>query len=442
MADHRSRRAPAPTSDTRLLEGWYETGRAAGLADHLRRYDPMPVRWLRPGARDPLIDAIERSGLTGRGGAAFPTGRKMRAVAGAGHGAVVVANGMESEPASRKDATLMDLAPHLVLDGMSLAAIAVGADEAHLCVPRSRPRKADYLTALAAERRRAGVDPVRLHVHTLPHHHVSSEETSLVRWLNGGDARPSSVPPRPFERGVGGLPTLVDNVETLAHLALVARYGPDWFRTLGTPDAPGTTLVTLTGAVPARGVYEVELGLSVRDVACASGEPPEPPQALLLGGYFGSWLPAGHAAELAYGPTALARAGAAIGAGVVAVLPRGACGLAETALVLDYLAGQSAQQCGPCRFGLPATAADFAQLAFGRASGARRRQLEEHIAQLAGRGACKHPDGASRLAASALRTFAPEVDRHLSAGPCRAARSMPPALSVPQRAPIGEDEWR
>jgi NADH:ubiquinone oxidoreductase subunit F (NADH-binding) len=342
---------------------------------------------------------------------------------------------MESEPAASKDRALLRLAPHLVLDGIALAAEAVGATEAYLCVADERP-----LREAIAERRAHGVDKIEVQVHTPPHHYVSSESSALVNWLSGGEAKPTTTPPRTAERGVAGLPTLVDNVETLAHLALIARYGPDWFRARGTIDSPGTTLVTLAGAVPAPGVYEVAYGMPLREVVSLGGVPRDA-QAVLVGGYFGSWLPAGQAAALEYSGRGLAAAGATPGAGVLAVLPSTSCGLAETARVLEYLASQSARQCGPCRFGLPATAGDFTQLAFGRCDRAAQERLERHVALLAGRGACKHPDGAARLAASALHTFAHEVRRHLSAGPCPAALQAPPLLPTPTAA-IGDGDWR
>jgi NADH:ubiquinone oxidoreductase subunit F (NADH-binding) len=432
-----SSRRPGP----RLLAGWYETGRPAGLREHLDRYGPAPGGG--SGARRPsaLIDAVEQSGLTGRGGAAFPTGRKLRAVAGGRGGAVVVANGMESEPAGRKDQTLLALAPHLILDGIILAAGAVGAQHAHLCLSRSRPDQVDALRRAADERWNRGLDPIAVDVHALPHNYVSSEETSLVRWLGGGPAKPASVPPRPFERGVDRLPTLVDNVETLAQLALIARYGPDWFRSQGTADAPGTTLVTLSGALADPGVFEVELGTPIGGVI-ALGNPDRPPEAVLLGGFFGSWLSADRAWSLPYSAPSIASAGGGIGAGIISVLPQGRCGLAETARILDYLAGQSAGQCGPCRFGLPAVARDLADLAHGRIDPVQGRRMQERIALLAGRGACKHPDGASRLAASALRVFAEDARRHLAHGPCPAARSAAPVIPVPRTDPIGEEDWR
>ena len=234
----------------------------------------------------------ERSGLTGRGGAGFPTGRKMRSVAARRGKAVVVANGAEGEPASCKDRLLLTRVPHLVLDGIALAAYAVGADEAHLVV---HGQEADLMASLEhaiADRETLGVDQAPIQLTGIPARYVSSEQSSIVQYLSGGPARPTFSPPRPHERGVKGRPTLVNNVETLAHLALIARYGDGWFRSVGPPSAPGSTLVTVGGAVARPGVYEIEMGTPVGQVVMMAGGPSERLQALLVGGYFGAWLPA------------------------------------------------------------------------------------------------------------------------------------------------------
>ncbi len=443
--------------------------RPATLPEHVGRYGPLPPlgRDSR-GNRNMLADAITRAGLTGRGGAAFPTGTKIAAVA-ARHGpAVVVANGMESEPASEKDQALLARAPHLVLDGAVLAAAAVRADAVHVCVSRSRPWQAGQLAAAVAERQASRLDSVRIEIHDLPERYVASEETALVHWLNGGEAKPVHTPPRPFERGVGRRPTLVDNVETLAHIALIARYGADWFRQAGTAHAPGTMLATICGAVAGPGVYEIELGTRVADALALAGASAEA-SAVLIGGYFGTWHDAA-AADLPLarpqvpqagprlpqaGPQVpqagrrLPQAGTAVnlspapGAGVLAVLPSGACGLTETARVLGYLAAQSAGQCGPCVFGLSAIADDFAQLASGRAQGPVLDRLDRRLGVVSGRGACHHPDGATRLAASALGAFAADALAHAQRRPCLATgrgRPAKPVLPVPRPDPDGR--WR
>jgi len=234
-----------PSGVARLLEPRGDTG----LAAHVGRYGSLP-------ARVDLVGELERSGLRGRGGAAFPTAVKLAAVAGRRR-PVVVANGTEGEPLSAKDKTILATAPHLVLDGLVLAARAVGAREAVVCVGRRAGRVRAAVEAAVAERALSGRDGVEITVAVTPDRYVVGEETALVHWLNGGDAKPTTTPPRPFERGVAGRPTLVQNVETLAHVALIGRFGAGWYRGVGTADDPGSTLVTIGGAVERPGMYEV-----------------------------------------------------------------------------------------------------------------------------------------------------------------------------------------
>ena len=411
----------------------------AGLAGLPRVLPPAPVRGLTahddtygpPRFWGPdLIAEVERSGLTGRGGAAFPAGRKLRSVAerAGRRGAVLIANGMESEPGSAKDKCLLGRVPHLVLDGITLAAQAVGATEAYLCL--SREDQAGWLESVVAER--AGTDPVALTVLAVPDSYVASEESALVNYVNTGRALPMFTPPRPFEKGVRGRPTLVSNVETLANIALIARYGAAWFRSLGTAEAPGTALITVSGAVRRPGVYEIPLGVPLREaLAPAVPRSQAGPLDVLAGGFFGCWLPGGTALGLPASAAGMRSAGASFGAGIFLVLPRDGCGLAETARVLRYLAGQSAGQCGPCVNGLPAIADAMEHLAFrgGHGSDAAQQSLQHLMSVVEGRGACRMPDGATRLAASALRAFAGDVRRH-AVGPCAGARARP-AFRVP-----------
>ncbi len=417
--DTRARRRPHSAQLSRLTIGWQESGQAATLGQHVATYGPMPR--IDRHSRHGLVDQIVAAGLTGRGGAGFPTGVKMRTVASKRGPAVVVANGMESEPASEKDQALLARAPHLVLDGIALAAEAVGAREAHLCLPRTRGWLMDSVLAAIGERERDGIDPVPISVHDLPHGYVSSEETSLVHWLNGGEAKPTNTPPRPFERGVGKRPTLVDNVETLAHVALIARYGADWFREAGRGDATGTMLTTVTGAVAQPGVYEIEAGTGVGDVLAMAGADADA-DAVLIGGYFGTWHNIAEIAGLPFTQAGLRPAGGSPGAGVVFALPAAACGLSAAARILRYLASQSAQQCGPCMFGLPAIAGDLAQLAAARPEGDPLGRMQRRFGQISGRGACRHPDGAVRMAASALQAFAADAHAHARRRPCLASQ--------------------
>jgi NADH:ubiquinone oxidoreductase subunit F (NADH-binding) len=397
------------------------------LAAHARRWGLMP------GAGPALLDEIERSGLQGRGGAAFPTARKIRAV-GAGRRTAVVANGLEREPLSMKDRTLLVNAPHLVLDGASIAAAVVGAPEVIVGVDRSAPGVIAAVEAAIRERAAASADRVTFRVEAAPGRYVSGEESALIHWLNGGDARPTSVPPRPFERGVHGRPTLVNNVETLAHLALIARFGARWFASLGTPDSPGTALITVSGQVARPGVFEVPLGiplseaLEAADATRAAGAV----QAVLIGGYFGTWVPGDALPSLRLSPGSLRAAGASFGCGALFALGPGSCGLAETARVTRWLAGQSAGQCGPCVNGLPAIATAVEGLVAGDRDHACAARLHRWTRMVEGRGACRHPDGVVHFVRSALQVFAGEIEAHRQLGPCRAAVG---ALPTPDLGP-------
>lgn len=209
----------------------------ADLATHHRRHGPLP-----PGDPESVLRAVAESGLTGRGGAGFPTYRKLVSVAEAGRrtgrAPVVVANGAEGEPASRKDKTLLRLSPHLVLDGLQSAAHMVGAAEAYLAVEDG----ATWLESALAQRT---ADPLPVKVVRLPKSFLSGQSSALARYVSGGAALPAHQRPPVRERGVHRAPTLVQNVETLAHLALIARYGADWYRTAGTPTQPGSVLCTV-----------------------------------------------------------------------------------------------------------------------------------------------------------------------------------------------------
>jgi len=287
-----------------------------GLAGHTARYGPAPSGLGRR-EREALIAEVDRAGLTGRGGAGFPTARKLAAVA-AGCTPVVVVNGTEGEPASVKDRVLMARSPHLVLDGAVLAAEVTGARTAVIVAHRD---VREFVAEAAAERARAGLDRVRLEVRAAADGFVAGQASAVVRWVQQGVAAPTATPPRLAQRGLRGAPTLVQNVETLAHLALIARYGAAWFRSAGTPAEPGTMLVTVLGAVRQPGGLEVGIGTLVGQVLDLAGGASAPVQALLLGGYFGAWVAADLALDRPFSSAGLADLGAGPGAGLVAVLP-------------------------------------------------------------------------------------------------------------------------
>jgi NADH:ubiquinone oxidoreductase subunit F (NADH-binding) len=392
------RTAAPPSGAARLLAGVRPDNRPVSLAEHLAAYGPLETT-----GRD-LIEVLDASGLCGRGGGGFPTGRKLAAVAGVRGHRVVVVNATEGEPASSKDRALLRTAPHLVLDGAAAVAAAIGAREVILVLGRRAKSEGAIVTAALRERR----DPVEWQVAGIVDGFVAGEETAVLNALAGKPAKPTVKPPYPYERGLRGAPTLVQNAETLAHVALIARFGAQWFRSCGTASEPGTALVTVSGAVARPGVYEIELGTRLSALLAEAGGATEPLAAALVGGYFGGWT-RDREHELT--------GAAGLGAGVVVALPRAACGLRESARVARYLAGESAGQCGPCVHGLDALATGLEAVAQGRGPDDRPR-LTRWAQEVVGRGACRHPDGAARFVQSALTTFEDEVRLHLESGRC------------------------
>jgi NADH:ubiquinone oxidoreductase subunit F (NADH-binding) len=397
----------------RLLAG-VRGERRLTLGEHLAIHGPLPVRSAGRG----LIAALADAGLRGRGGGGFPTAAKLEAVARAGRRPVVLVNGGEGEPMSRKDRLLLEAAPHLVLDGALAAAAAVGAREAIVCAPvDAHAAQASLRTALAERDDAAGVS-----VQPVPRRYLAGEESALARFAGGGPLRPTVTPPYPSERGVGRRPTLVQNVETLAHVALIARRGGAWFRALGSARLPGSALVTLSGAVARPGVYEIAADMRVADLIGAAGGPTEPLRAVLLGGCFGRWHPGASVAELPLEH--------ALGSGVVVALGESACPAAELARSATWLASQSAGQCGPCVHGLAALADTLERLVGGRADDGAFARIARWSGQLDGRGACGLPGGAAGYVRSGLHTFAAELEDHHRNGRCEACTA-PPVLDTP-----------
>jgi NADH:ubiquinone oxidoreductase subunit F (NADH-binding) len=409
---------PQPSLLPRLFAGPALRGGAEPYAGHVERLGRLPAI----GSGTGLIRELEASGLLGRGGAGFPVGRKWRSVAerAIGPGAVVLVNGAEGEPLSHKDRALLLLRPHLVLDGAELAAEAVGADEIVLYVGERHEAAVQSLERAVAERahaergrRRAG-SRAGIRLLLAPDRYVAGEESAAVHFANEADARPIVTPPRPYERGIGGLPTLVQNVESLAYVALIARHGASWYREPGRGETRGTTLVTVTGPDGRPLVHEIELGTTIAEIA-RLGEMPvrqDETQAVLLGGYFGRWLDAGETWDTALDPAAMRTSGLSIGAGVVSFLSARTCPVLATARIADYMARQSAAQCGPCVFGLRSIAEAMIRIARIEARRDDLSNLERWAGQVRNRGACRHPDGAIGLLTSALETFSSEVARH------------------------------
>jgi NADH:ubiquinone oxidoreductase subunit F (NADH-binding) len=365
-----------------------------------------------------LLSEVESSGLVGRGGAAFPLAVKLRAVRDNGRlvaptgGAVVVANGEEGEPASVKDRWLLRNRPHLILDGLRLAAAIVGADRAYVYV--SDPESAHSVETALGE-----LDPdtlgVTIRMLTVPPSYVAGEETAAVRAINGGPAKPTDKPPRPFEAGVDDRPTLVSNVETLANLPYLQCQGAAAFRSEGTTLSPGTFLATITGAGRPPVLYELPHGLSFTELLALHEIPPDRVRGALMGGYFAGLLNRS-VLETTLDHETMRRVGSGLGCGAISIITDD-CPVAVAASVLAYFDRENAGQCGSCFNGTAAMAAVGGALRDGAATTEDVERLRRWSVLLRGRGACATLDAATNVAASLLDQFPDEVSAHLD-GSC------------------------
>lgn len=300
------------------------------LADHLTRHGPPPHC-------PPLIEMLRDAGLTGRDRSGRPVYAALAEAVAAhrsGGAPVVLARAELGEPASRKDTALLWMSSHLVLDGLQLAAAAVGVPQARLCLGRQpNGRLRDSLTAALADRAKTGLDGVPVEITDATPGAAEAAATAEAAGASGAHhAAGWSAEP----------PVLVANVETLAHVALIARYGAAWFRSTGTATEPGTMLCTVRQPDGQTDIVEAAIGAPVGDLVALDRHT----QAVLAGGYHGAWLPAALAASLPLSNAGLRQAqlrlpGASVGAGVLAGLPDDRCGLAETSRLARYLAAES-----------------------------------------------------------------------------------------------------
>jgi NADH:ubiquinone oxidoreductase subunit F (NADH-binding) len=407
----------AGETGARLLAGPPAHQGRESRESHEGRLGTIDLEGLDPGQ---LRATVRESGLLGRGGGGFPTATKFDVAAQSPGIPIVVVNASEGEPASRKDQTLLELRPHLVLDGAELAAAAVGARDIVIYTHASHAAANDSLRAALAER---AASRMRIRLVDAPNTYIAGETSAVVSYLDGRGAIPSRGVIPAARVGIAQRPTIVNNVETLAHLALIARRGAAWFAEAGAPEAPGSTMLTLAGAVREPGlVVEVVGPATLGEVLEVYGGLRDVPRAVLLGGYEGTWMPGHDAWRTPVERHRLARLGMSLGCGVVAVISDEMCGLAQTARLVSWLASQSAGQCGPCIFGLPSLSEQFDAVVAGRARKGDVRRLRELATSVRGRGACGHPTGVATLVESALDTFAPELMNHLRGEVCSVTR--------------------
>lgn len=376
------------------------------LAAHRRR-------WAQPRrtTAEDLVALTGRVDVRGRGGAAFPFGRKLATAAASGKRRVVVVNASEGEPGSAKDSALLLTVPHLVLDGAEVVARALDVSTIHVVVPGERP---DVLPALETALAERDGDGLTWTVAQTTGGFVGGQARAVLELLAGRENLPVTAWTPEAVNGLRGRPTLLSNAETFAQVAVLSALGPQEYSRLGTPEEPGTTLLTVAGDGPGGIVVEVPFGTSLSDILDYCGH--DARSTVLMGGYHGCWLTPEDTAVRRVSRADLSAAGAALGAGVVLPVERHACPVELTAQIVAYLASQSARRCGPCWNGLPALAEAMAQLAAGRGGPAVGNRVAQLAGLLPGRGACAHPDGTVRLVRSLLSAFPNEVSTHIRGG--------------------------
>jgi NADH:ubiquinone oxidoreductase subunit F (NADH-binding) len=351
-----------------------------------------------------LSDELRMSGLTGRGGAAFASHVKVDGALSAR--ADLIVNACDGELGARKDGWVV--AHHL-------EELVRGA---RLVTPGRRQSVAFAAhrgSAAAARLRQAGLDLLEV-----PDRYVSSEETSLISLAHGRLARPLAkrdlfVRGGRDSEGRRVSPTVVLNAETVWRIAQVADLGADWFRSFGTAQEPGPRLATVAGYVGSPRVIETHAGVPLLSLIEQASAPPTL-GPVLLNGLGGVFLSSDEAETVRWSKQGLAPYRGALGPGIIEVIDPRLCPLDVVRQFLVYAAGETAGQCGPCMFGVPATSAAWASL-LHTPTQPRLDRLRAHLSLLPGRGACKFPDGIALFVDSALRVFGPHLREHVS-GPC------------------------
>jgi len=388
-----------------------------------------------------LVEEIKRSGLRGRGGAGFSTGKKWEmALAKRGRVKYVCCNASEGEPGTLKDRFLINANPHLIIEGVILAAYTVGADEAYIFLKEKFAEEYRILSeALEAARRKGYWGPdvlgsgfgVTLRIFRGPNAYIAGEETAMLESIEGRPPKPRQKPPYyPIQHGLYGHPTLVNNAETLANIPKILLRGGEWFARVGPPTSPGTMLFSLTGAVRRPGVYELPLGTPLRHLICDIGGGVAEGRALkaVFPGGPSQTVLVDKDLDVPLDFDALKRIGSGLGTAGVMVYDERAC-LVRVALEFSrfYQEG-SCGQCPPCELGTVNMTKLLAKIEEGQAVQKDLDFLVQVFGLVRGRGYCDLVSSAVRSVESTVKAFRDEYEAHIRDGRC----PRPPAGDPPK----------
>ena len=381
---------------------------------------------------DEVIQVISDSGLRGRGGAGFPTGRKWRFVADApGTEKYVVCNADEGDPGAFMDRALLEGDPHAVIEGMAIAAYAVGADRGYIYVRAEYPLAIKRLEAAIAAAHRLGLLGVNImetgfsfdiELRMGAGAFVCGEETALIASLEGkrGQARPR--PPYPAVEGLFGKPTLINNVETFGNIRHIILNGADWFRGIGTESSPGTKVFALSGKVKNTGLVEVPMGTTLRELIFEiGGGIPDGKEfkAVQIGGPSGGCIPAEYL-DTPIDYESLRELGAIMGSGGMVVMDEDNCMVRLARFFLEFTASESCGTCIPCRVGLPAMLEILERITTGAGREDDLDKLERLGKTISTTSLCGLGQTAPNPVLSTLRYFRDEYEEHIREGRCRA----------------------
>jgi NADH-quinone oxidoreductase subunit F len=423
--------------DPTSLESYRAHGGYAALERAVRHLSPEAV-----------IGEIEAADLRGRGGAGFPTARKWQATRAAqADRKIVVANLMGADPTSLGDRALAEGNPHLIVEGLLVAAFAVGASEAIIAVRRDWQRAVERLRAAAEQTAAAhlsgylvlGTDvSIQLSVEEGSGAYVAGEETALLAALAGDRGMPVIRPPYPATRGLWGVPTLVQNAETLAHVAWILAHSPDAFASMGREGNRGTKLVTMLGKVGQPGVVEVGFGTPLGDLLPLVGGATGTVKALFVGGPGGGAVGADEL-ETPYDYDGLAAVGAHIGSGTVLVTDVDTCMVDTARFFLDFSAREACGKAVPCRIGTRRLVETLDRILAATPRPDDFSLLRDLSRKMADTALCRLEALAPRPMLTTLERFPEEYRAHAERGVCLAGACRVDAVT-PLVAPISNVE--
>ncbi len=386
-----------------------------------------------PFGQDDVIAAIENSGLRGRGGAGFPTARKWREVRDAPSDIkYVVCNGDEGDPGAFMDRMLLESFSYRVIEGMLIAAFAVGARSGVFYIRSEYPRAVERMNLALGQCRDAGILGANalgagvafdLEVREGAGAFVCGEETAMIASLEGRRPTPRFRPPYPAHVGLEGRPTLINNVETLAMVPWILRNGPEAFAALGTPNSPGTKVFALAGKINHGGLIEVPMGMTIRQIVEEAGggvTEGHTFKAVQIGGPSGGCIPAS-LADLPIDYEALADVGAMMGSGGLVVMDDTDCIVETARYFLGFTQTESCGKCVPCRVGAAQLLTMLDKLCIGKGAEVSLDELERLARLVQAQSLCGLGATAPNPVLTGLRHFREEFEAHIK-GRCPAKK--------------------